>query len=270
MKRLAVLGHPVAPLALAGDARARRWPSWGWPESGATRRSTWRRTSSRPRVRAMPGEGFVGANVTVPHKGAALALADSLSETAREIGAANTLSFAAGEVRADNTDAQGLLDALPESPARQAGARAGRGRRRPGRRLGAGPRGGRGRRLESHGAARRAPLRRAGRRAGGDARPGCLRADRQHQRGGAAWRGSVRRLAARPGRLRRRADRRRPRLRRAAEPAAGGGRGGGRGRRSTESRSSSARVPSRCGSGPGASRRSTRCEPRRADSLARR
>lgn len=69
------------------------------------------------RVRAMPAEGFVGANVTVPHKGAALALADSLSETAREIGAANTLAFAGGEVRADNTDAQGLLDALPEPPA---------------------------------------------------------------------------------------------------------------------------------------------------------
>jgi shikimate dehydrogenase len=65
------------------------------------------------RVRAMPAEGYVGANVTVPHKGAALALADALSETAREIGAANTLSFADGEIRADNTDAQGLLDALP-------------------------------------------------------------------------------------------------------------------------------------------------------------
>jgi shikimate dehydrogenase len=70
-----------------------------------------------PRVRAMVGEGFAGANVTVPHKGAALALADTLSETAREIGAANTLSFAAGEIRADNTDGQGLLDALPASPA---------------------------------------------------------------------------------------------------------------------------------------------------------
>jgi shikimate dehydrogenase len=69
-----------------------------------------------PRVRAMPGEGFVGANVTVPHKGAALALADTLSETARESGAANTLRVAAGEIRADNTDAQGLLDALPGTP----------------------------------------------------------------------------------------------------------------------------------------------------------
>jgi shikimate dehydrogenase len=69
------------------------------------------------RVRAMPAEGFAGANVTVPHKGAALALADELSETAREIGAANTLVFAGGEVRAENTDAAGLLRALPVSPA---------------------------------------------------------------------------------------------------------------------------------------------------------
>lgn len=68
------------------------------------------------RVRAMADEGFVGANVTVPHKGAALALADELSETAREIGAANTLLFERGEIRADNTDAAGLLAALPASP----------------------------------------------------------------------------------------------------------------------------------------------------------
>jgi shikimate dehydrogenase len=69
------------------------------------------------RVRAMPGEGFAGANVTVPHKSAALALADELSETAREIGAANTLLFEGREIRADNTDAGGLLRALPASPA---------------------------------------------------------------------------------------------------------------------------------------------------------
>jgi shikimate dehydrogenase len=68
------------------------------------------------RVRAMPGEGFAGANVTVPHKGAALSVADELSETAREIGAANTLVFEDGEVRAHNTDADGVLNALPVSP----------------------------------------------------------------------------------------------------------------------------------------------------------
>lgn len=68
------------------------------------------------RVRAMGREGFAGANVTVPHKGAALAVADELSGVAREIGAANTLVFGDGEIRAENTDADGLLNALPSSP----------------------------------------------------------------------------------------------------------------------------------------------------------
>jgi len=65
------------------------------------------------RVRAMPGQGFVGANVTVPHKLAALQLADERSSAAGEIGAANTLLFEGGAIRADNTDAEGLLAALP-------------------------------------------------------------------------------------------------------------------------------------------------------------
>jgi shikimate dehydrogenase len=69
-------------------------------------------------MRALPAAGFAGVNVTVPHKEAALALADTASDAAREIGAANTLTFAAdGTIAADNTDAPGLLDALPEPPA---------------------------------------------------------------------------------------------------------------------------------------------------------
>jgi shikimate dehydrogenase len=69
------------------------------------------------RVRAMAGEGFAGANVTVPHKGAALTVADELSGVVREVGAANTLVFADAEIRAENTDGRGLLNAMPESPA---------------------------------------------------------------------------------------------------------------------------------------------------------
>jgi shikimate dehydrogenase len=69
------------------------------------------------RVGAMAGEGFVGANVTVPHKGAALLVSERRSGVAREIGAANTLTFQEDEIRADNTDAQGLMESLPESPA---------------------------------------------------------------------------------------------------------------------------------------------------------
>ena len=116
MPRLAVIGHPVAhsrspamqnaALAALGLGEEWRYEAIDVAPEGFERR-----------VRAMAGEGFAGANVTVPHKGAALALADTLSETAREVGAANTLSFEAGEIRADNTDAQGLLDALSTKPA---------------------------------------------------------------------------------------------------------------------------------------------------------
>lgn len=63
-------------------------------------------------LRAMPAMGFVGANVTLPHKEAALALADHASDVARKIGAANTLSFAEGQIFADNTDAYGFIQNL--------------------------------------------------------------------------------------------------------------------------------------------------------------
>jgi shikimate dehydrogenase len=65
-------------------------------------------------VRALPASGYHGINVTIPHKEAALALADSASAAASAIGAANTLSFRDGAIEADNTDAQGFLDALTE------------------------------------------------------------------------------------------------------------------------------------------------------------
>ena len=68
-------------------------------------------------VAALPAAGFVGANVTIPHKQAVLALASQATDAAREIGAANTLCFSHGRVEADNTDAPGLVDALPLSPA---------------------------------------------------------------------------------------------------------------------------------------------------------
>jgi len=64
-------------------------------------------------VRALPAAGFLGANVTIPHKEAALALADSATPLARTIGAANTLTFTVDGIEADNTDAPGLLAAMP-------------------------------------------------------------------------------------------------------------------------------------------------------------
>ncbi len=64
-------------------------------------------------VRTLPKAGFVGANVTVPHKEAALRLADKASDRASVIGAANTLVFRPdGSIHADNTDGYGFLENL--------------------------------------------------------------------------------------------------------------------------------------------------------------
>lgn len=65
-------------------------------------------------IEGLPGAGFRGANVTIPHKQAALALATAPTARAAAVGAANTLTFEPdGRVVADNTDAPALLAALP-------------------------------------------------------------------------------------------------------------------------------------------------------------
>ncbi|WOI55938.1 shikimate dehydrogenase [Palleronia sp. LCG004] len=59
---------------------------------------------------ALPKMGFVGCNVTLPHKVSVLNLATSVSDRAALIGAANTLTFREGGViHADNTDGYGFL-----------------------------------------------------------------------------------------------------------------------------------------------------------------
>lgn len=65
-------------------------------------------------VGSLREHGYVGANVTVPHKEAVLGLADVVSETARAMGAANTLWFEDGALHADNTDVTGFLANLDE------------------------------------------------------------------------------------------------------------------------------------------------------------
>ncbi|WP_170382325.1 shikimate dehydrogenase [Ruegeria atlantica] len=64
-------------------------------------------------LRTLPKAGFVGVNVTVPHKEAALRIADHVSERAKLIGAANTLVFQNdGSIHADNTDGYGFMQNL--------------------------------------------------------------------------------------------------------------------------------------------------------------
>jgi shikimate dehydrogenase len=65
-------------------------------------------------VRALGPAGFRGANVTIPHKQAALAIADSATASASSIGAANTLTLDDdGAIAADNTDAPAVVESLP-------------------------------------------------------------------------------------------------------------------------------------------------------------
>jgi shikimate dehydrogenase len=116
MRRLAVLGHPVS------HSRSPAMQTAALEALGLGDEWSYEAIEMPPAdfpglTRALPAEGFVGANVTIPHKEAALALAGDASAAATEIGAANTLSFAGGEIRADNTDAPGLLAALPRPPA---------------------------------------------------------------------------------------------------------------------------------------------------------
>jgi len=109
--RLGVLGWPVAhsrsPAMFAAAFAECAMDGWSY-----------QRLPIQPElfeetVRALGASGFLGANVTIPYKQAALALADSASDAAQAIGAANTLSFAPdGAISAENTDAPGLIAVL--------------------------------------------------------------------------------------------------------------------------------------------------------------
>jgi shikimate dehydrogenase len=115
MPRLGVLGWPVAhsrsPAMQNAALEALGMAGWRYQRLPVPRELFAETT------RALRASGFVGANVTIPHKQAALELSDGASEAARAIGAANTLTFAPdGTIAAENTDAPGLIAALDRSP----------------------------------------------------------------------------------------------------------------------------------------------------------
>lgn len=115
MNRLAVLGQPIA------HSLSPRMHTAAFVALGIDGEWSYEAIELSPErfaegVGELRERGFRGANVTVPHKAAALALADEPSDAARAIGAANTLTFTAAGIRADNTDAPGLIEALPLSP----------------------------------------------------------------------------------------------------------------------------------------------------------
>jgi shikimate dehydrogenase len=111
--RLAVIGHPVA------HTRSPDMQTAALAELGLAGEWTYGALDIEPENFAVEvaelaavGE-YVGVNVTIPHKEAALAIADEATSGARAIGAANTLTFRDGRIAAANTDAGGLLRSLP-------------------------------------------------------------------------------------------------------------------------------------------------------------
>jgi shikimate dehydrogenase len=111
--RLAVIGHPVA------HTRSPNMQTAALAELGLAGEWTYGAIDVAPEdfeveVAELAAAGdYAGLNVTLPHKEAALALADEASEGARAIGAANTLTFTDGRITAANTDAAGVLRSLP-------------------------------------------------------------------------------------------------------------------------------------------------------------
>jgi len=112
--RYAVLGHPIqhsmspsihAAFALQTGQRLTYEAIDVMPDQLVTRLS------------ALPGEGFRGVNITVPHKEAAWAFTKKhgqLSQRASLAGAVNTLAWTQTGLLGDNTDGQGLLNDLQQ------------------------------------------------------------------------------------------------------------------------------------------------------------
>lgn len=64
-------------------------------------------------IRTLPSMGFVGVNITIPHKEAVMAIADKITDRATLIGAVNTLIFRRdGSIHGDNTDGYGFFENL--------------------------------------------------------------------------------------------------------------------------------------------------------------
>jgi shikimate dehydrogenase len=115
MPRLAVIGHPVA------HSLSPRMQTAALREMGLAGEWTYEALDVPPEefarvIHGLPGGGFAGVNVTIPHKRAAYEIADDRSKAVRAIGAANALSFGGGRIAAENTDAPGLVASLPSSP----------------------------------------------------------------------------------------------------------------------------------------------------------
>jgi shikimate dehydrogenase len=122
MKRACVIGWPVAHSR--SPVIHRYWLKL-YGLDGAYELEAVRPEEIGEFIRSLGKRGYAGANVTLPHKEAALAAADRPDDAARAIGAANTLWLDdRGLLHASNTDAYGFMTHLSaEAPDWNKGSR---------------------------------------------------------------------------------------------------------------------------------------------------
>ena len=109
MKRACVIGWPIE------HSRSPLIHGYWLNQYGIS--GTYTKEAVRPEevadfLRSLAAQGFVGCNVTVPHKQAAYALADERDASARAVQAANTLWIEGGKLHAANTDTYGYMTYL--------------------------------------------------------------------------------------------------------------------------------------------------------------
>jgi shikimate dehydrogenase len=110
MKRACVIGWPVEH---SRSPSIHRYWLAQYGIDGAYEKEAVRPEDLAGFLGALGSQGYEGANVTLPHKEAALRLAAVADEAARTIGAANTLWLdQAGRLCAGNTDAYGFITNL--------------------------------------------------------------------------------------------------------------------------------------------------------------
>jgi shikimate dehydrogenase len=109
--RLGVFGHPVAH-SLSPQMQNAALEKSGFEMRYA--RFEIAPGELQPALELLPRLDFVGVNLTIPHKMVALDLMDDLDESARLIGAVNTVKLDNGKLRGFNTDGKGFSRAIRE------------------------------------------------------------------------------------------------------------------------------------------------------------
>jgi shikimate dehydrogenase len=98
--------HSISPAMQNSALRARGFRDWRYEKLALPP------DKMETMINAVRADECVGANVTIPHKQSIIPFLDELSDTARGIGAVNTIVKRANKLIGENTDAEGFLESL--------------------------------------------------------------------------------------------------------------------------------------------------------------